>query len=63
LLITGGGLLSIGALTGNGIRKVYFPDGVKAMKCLTGQEITHTGKDFLELKMKYREAAVFQLIK
>ena len=63
LLIAGGGLLSVGALTGNGNRKIYFPEGVKQMKCLTGQKIIRTGKDFIEVKMKYREAAVFQLIK
>jgi hypothetical protein len=63
LFVTGAGLLSVGALTGNGIRKIYFPPGVKAMKCLTGQKITRTGKDFIELQMKYREAAVFKLFR
>ena len=60
LVFRGGGLIVIGASTGNGIRRIHYPEGVKALECLTGQKILHRGTGFLEVSLKYGECAVFR---
>ena len=57
----GGGLLEIGAMTGPGKRKIYFPNGVKKLKCLTGQKIIAYGSDHIIVDMPYKDAAVFKM--
>lgn len=61
LLVTGGSLIAIGASTGNSVRRVQYPEGVKSVKCLTGQKITKTGPDFCDIELKYGESAVLRL--
>ena len=60
LVFRGGGLIVIGASTGNGIRRIHYPGGVKALECLTGQKILRRGTGFLEVSLKYGECAVFR---
>ncbi|MBQ6470622.1 MAG: beta-galactosidase, partial [Victivallales bacterium] len=60
LMFRGGGLIVIGASDGNGIRRIYYPEGVKALKCLTGQKVTRYGDNFLDVILKYGECAVFK---
>lgn len=61
LAVMGGGLMEIGAMTGAGKRKIYFPAGVKNLKCLTGQEITSRGVDYIEIDLPYKDAAIFKM--
>ncbi|MBR7104402.1 MAG: hypothetical protein IKC65_05620, partial [Lentisphaeria bacterium] len=60
LMIRGGGLIVLGASTGNGVRKIHYPAGVKKLKCLTGQKIENETNHSLEVYLKYGECAVFQ---
>ncbi len=61
LCVMGGGLLEIGAMTGAGIRRINFPDGVKKLTLLTGQKITAQGENFIEVYLPYKDAAVFKM--
>ncbi|MBQ7209183.1 MAG: beta-galactosidase [Lentisphaeria bacterium] len=60
LMVRGGGLIVLGASAGNGVRRVFFPKGVKGLACLTGQKIIKRGKDFVDVSLKYGECAVFK---
>ncbi|MBR1965950.1 MAG: hypothetical protein IKA22_05020 [Lentisphaeria bacterium] len=61
LCIMGGGLLEIGAMVKAGPRKIFFPNGVKNLKCLTGQKILEKGKNYIVVDMPYKDAAIFKM--
>jgi len=63
LAIRGGGLIVIGGSTGSGIRRVYYPAGVKSLQCLTGQKISSDNGKYLDFYLKYNECAVFRCIR
>ena len=57
----GGGLLEIGAMVKAGPRKIFFPNNVKNLKCLTGQKIIEKGKDYIVVDMPYKDEAIFKM--
>ena len=61
LCVMGGGLLEIGAMVKAGPRKIFFPNNVKNLKCLTGQKIIEKGKDYIVVDMPYKDAAIFKM--
>ena len=63
LAVMGGGLLEIGAMTGAGVRKIYFPNEVKDLVPLSGHRIIRRGKDFIEVDMAYKDAAIFKMVR
>ena len=60
LCIIGGGLLEIGAMVKAGHRKIFFPNGVKNLKCLTNHKIIEKGKDYIVVDLPYKDAAIFK---
>ena len=58
-----GGLLEIGAMTGAGVRRIRFPNGVRELRLLTGQKIVRRGKDFIDVDLPYKDAAIFKMIR
>ncbi|MBO4630425.1 MAG: beta-galactosidase, partial [Lentisphaeria bacterium] len=63
LAIRGGGLIVIGGSTGSGLRRVYYPAGVKSLQCLTGQKIIADNGKYLEFHLKYGDCAIFRCIR
>ncbi len=63
LTVRGGGLIVMGGSSRSGIRRIYYPAGVKKLECLTGQKVLLDNGKYLEFDLKYGECAVFRCVR
>jgi hypothetical protein len=63
LTVRGGGLIVMGGSSRSGIRRIYYPAGVKKLECLTGQKILQDNGKYLEFDLKYGTCAVFRCVR
>lgn len=59
--VTGASLAMVGACSGGGVKRIWYPDGVRKMVPLTGQKPVAEGDGYVDIYMAYRDTAVFKL--
>ena len=62
LTVCGGGLIVLGNSEKTGIKRIYYPNGVKKIQCLTGQKITNDNGKYLDFYFEYGKCAIFKCL-